>query len=196
MANCSCHKTLLPDYYYGLLGRYYPPGAPGVFFKPVDLPAKYKDTYFDFTHRLPLYQAAFHDSIVTTHHWSAPSTKFTNVLAVNELLEFLYGVPPLYHLNLAEWGKRKHEIRTHEAFFSPNYRKLALQPLSDFAWLTSDHRIQKTEFGNEASVLANFGDSVYRYQGHVIPESGILLIWKKTGQAVTYTSQYATTNSK
>jgi hypothetical protein len=173
------------------LGRYYPPGAPAVMFKQTVLPDKYKDIYFDPRYRLPLYQAALHDSIITTHHWSAPSLKFKNVLGVNEVLELLYGVPPLYHLDISELAERKQEIQRHYAFFSPNYRKLAAVPLTEFSWLTPDHLVQKTEFGDEASVVANFRASAYQYQGHAVPSTGVLLIWKKTGQAVAYASQYA-----
>jgi hypothetical protein len=172
------------------LGRYYPPGGPAIFFRQTVLPDKYRDIFFDPRYRLPLYQAAFHDSIVTTHHWLAPSTKFTNTLAVNELLELLYGVPPLYHLNLAELTRRRSEMRTHYSFFSPNYRKLPLLPLSEFAFLTADRLVQETEFGGEARVIANFSDAPYVYQGRSVPPAGILLVWEKTGQQATYVSQY------
>jgi hypothetical protein len=174
------------------MGRWLPEGAPQRFFTQTVLPPKYKDIYFDPKYRLPLYQAAFHDSIITTHHWEYPTWKFKNVQGVNEVLELLYGVPPLYHLNVGELGKRKQEIQKHYAFFSPNYRKLATVPLSGFSWLTPDHLVQKTEFGDEVSVVANFSASPYRYEGHAVPPTGVLLMWKKTGQAATYTSQYAT----
>ena len=172
------------------VGNYSPARGPDLFFKQTVLPDKYKDTYFNPEYRIPLYQAAFHDSIITTHHWRTSSIKFTNTLAINELLELLYGVPPLYHLNLNELAKRKHEIQMHYAFFSPNYRKLATVPLTDFVWLTDDHLVQKTEFGADASVVANLSGVAYTYQQHSVPAASVLLIWKKTGETLTYTSQY------
>ena len=90
-----------------------------------------------------------------------------------------------------EGSNVEQEIKRHYAFFSPNYRKLATVPLTDFSWLTPDHLVQKTEFGDEASVVANFSAAEYRYQGHAVPSTGVLLVWKKTGQAVAYASQYA-----
>jgi Glycosyl hydrolases related to GH101 family, GH129 len=173
------------------LGRWYPEGAPDVFLKQTVLPARYKDIYFDEKHRLPLYQAAFHDAIVTTHQWSAPSLKFKNVLGVNELLELIYGVPPLYHLDLGAWQQHKDEILRHYRFFSRNYRELALLPLSEFALLTPDHEVQETRFGDVAAVVANFGAKPYAYPEHAVPPNSVLLIWKKTGKALVYTSQYA-----
>ena len=177
------------------LGRYYPPGAPTMFFAPTVLPDKYKDLYFDPRYRLPLYQAALHDSVITTHHWSAPSLKFTNVRGVNEVLELLYGVPPLYHLNIGELKEKKQEIQRHSAFFSSNYRHLATVPLTDFSWVTPDHLVQKAEFGDQASVLANFSSRPYTFQGHTVPPTAVLLFWKKTGQSATYESQYGGSTS-
>ena len=173
------------------LGRYYPPGAPEVFFRQTVLPDKYRDIFFDPRYRLPLYQAAFHDAIVTTHHWLAPSTKFRNTLAVNELLELLYAVPPLYHRNLAALAKQSRELQAHYAFFSPAHRKLALLPLSDFRFLTPDRLVQKADFGDEASIVANFGGASYAYQRRTVPPAGILIIWKKSGEAQSYVSQFA-----
>ena len=107
---------------------------------------------------------------------------------MNELLELLYGVPPLYHLTLEELKRREPEIRKHALFFSPNYRKLALLPLAGFAWLTPDREVQETRFGEEAIVVANFSRRLYTYEGHGVPPSSVLLLWKKTGEVLIYTS--------
>ncbi len=42
------------------------------------------------------------DSVIATHHWSFASLKATDCAETVELLELLYQVPPLYHLNLSE----------------------------------------------------------------------------------------------
>jgi hypothetical protein len=173
------------------MGRWYPAGRPTRFFTHTLLPKKYTDIYFDPRYRLPLYQAAFHDAIITTHHWEYPSWKFSNVQGVNELLELLYAVPPLYHLDLQELVRQKDEMQRHHAFFSPNYRKLATIPLTEYSWLTPDRLVQRTGFGEEASVVVNFGTRQYVYEGHAVPPSGVLLIWEKTGQTITYQSQHA-----
>jgi hypothetical protein len=71
----------------------------------VVLKPKYQKFFFDPRYRLPLHQTVFHDSVIATHHWSAASLKFTDQVQTNELLELLYNVPPMYHLNRAEWKK-------------------------------------------------------------------------------------------
>ena len=125
-------------------GGYYPPGEPAVFFKPVPLKEKYRQLYYDPAVRLPLFETAFHDSVVATHHWSNPSLKFPEVAGTVELLELLYNVPPLYHLNRPVFAKEKADLKRHYDFFSPLHRELALQPLTDFRWLSEDKLVQTT----------------------------------------------------
>jgi hypothetical protein len=138
------------------LGGWWPPAAPAVFLKPVPVPEDYRAMYFDPRSRIPLFQTVYHDSVVTTHHWSRASLKFSNVAHITELLELLYNVPPLYHLNLAELEKRADLLLRHYRFFSPLHRETALLPMTGFAWLTPDRLVQRTTFGGAIEMTANF----------------------------------------
>ena len=120
------------------LGKYYPPEEPEVFFKPVPVKEEYRYIYFEPRFRLPLFEAVFHDSVVATHHWSFASLKSKDQAGTVELLELLYNVPPLYHLNVPEFQKRKQQIKRHYDFFSPLHRETATMPMTDFKWLTED----------------------------------------------------------
>ena len=137
-------------------GGYWPPGGPAIFLKPVPVPDDYRAIYFDPRVRIPLFQTVFHDSVVTTHHWSRPSLKFTNVREMDEMLDLLYNVPPLYHLNSAELAKNGAAMLRHYQFFSPLHREAALLPMTGFAWLTPDRMVQKTTFGNRIEIIADF----------------------------------------
>jgi hypothetical protein len=74
----------------------------------------------------------FHDSVATTHHGERPSLKFNNAARFNELLELLYNVPPLYHLNPEEWDHEAEAIARHYRFFSPPHRRSGVLPMSGF----------------------------------------------------------------
>lgn len=158
------------------LGNYYPPDAPGVFFKTTKLKPEHRQIYFDPRFRVPLYQAALHDSVVATHHWSAPSFKFEGPTGDRELLELLYNVPPLYHLNVAEWNKRKQAILRHHAFFAPLHRVAGTLPMTDFRWLSADRLVQLTRFGDMLELVANFGNVPFDYGETTIPAHAILAI--------------------
>jgi len=138
------------------VGNWYPPEQPAVFFKPVPLKASLRSVYFDPTLRLPLYQAVFHGSVITTHHWLFDSLKLSNVRAENELTQLLYNVPPLYHLSAATLAQRLPAIQRQDGFFRPLHQRLATQAMTDFRWLTADRQLQQTTFADGTRLVANF----------------------------------------
>ncbi|MDA1191797.1 MAG: hypothetical protein O3A46_08965, partial [Candidatus Poribacteria bacterium] len=123
------------------LGRWYPGDAPAVFFKVVPLKPVYEKFHYDPRYRLPLYQAVFHDSVVTTHHWGYHSFKFSDQQETVRLTECLYNVPPLVHLNLDEFDKREADLKRYYAFWSPLHREIGDKPLTAFEWLSDDRLV-------------------------------------------------------
>jgi hypothetical protein len=144
------------------LGRYWPPDTPEQSFKPVPVPPSLTTPYFDPTVRIPLYQAAFGDELIATHHWSFDSLKFQDIAVTRELLEILYMVPPMYHLNRESWAKRKDRIVRHHEFWSPIHKAVATAPLTQFEHLTPDRLVQRTTFRsgeNKVTLTVNFATS-------------------------------------
>jgi hypothetical protein len=141
------------------LGRHWPPDSPEVSFKAVLVPASLKSPYFDPRVRLPLYQAAMGDEVVVSHHWSFDSFKFSDVEADRELMEILYMVPPMVHLNRETWPQRKDRVMRHFAFWSPLHRQLTTAALTRFEWLSEDRLVQRTTFRHAAgdvTITVNF----------------------------------------
>ena len=170
------------------LGGYYPPHAPAVFFKPVPLKEEYRHRYFDPRFRLPLFQTVFHDSVVATHHWSSPSWKFSNAVETVELLELLYNVPPLYHLNREEFQRRKLQMKAHYDFFSPLHRELGVLPLTGFQWLTADRTVQQTVIGDRVELVANFGEREFQRDDLKVPARSVVARWRETGKRFVFTA--------
>jgi hypothetical protein len=171
------------------LGAYYPPEEPQVFFKPVPLEEEYRYIYFEPRFRLPLFQTAFHDSVIATHHWSFASLKARDQAKTVELLELLYQVPPLYHLNVQEFQKRKAQIKRHYEFFSPLHRETALLPMTSFQWLTPDGTVQRTTFGDSIEMVANFGPGDFRYGDTTLGKESILVKRRDSGKTQAYVPQ-------
>ena len=156
------------------LGRYWPPDSPDSSFKPVPVPPSLKTPYFDPTVRIPLYQAALGDELIGTHHWSFDSLKFDDVEQTRELMEILYMMPPLYHLNREAWPKRRERILQHLAFWGPLHRELATAPLTRFACLSEDRLVQRTTFqpkSGEVTITVNFRDDAQQTIHHFLPLS-------------------------
>lgn len=140
------------------VGNWFPPEQPAVFFKSVPLKESFRTVYFDPAMRLPLYQAVFHGSVITTHHWLFDTLKLSNVRAENELTQLLYNVPPLYHLSASTVKQRLPAIQRQDAFFRPLHQRLATQEMTGFRWLTADRRVQETTFADGTRLVANFAE--------------------------------------
>ena len=171
------------------LGAYFPPDEPQVFFKPVPVKEEYRYIYFEPRFRLPLFQTVFHDSVIATHHWSFASLKAKDEAKTVELLELLYQVPPLYHLNVPEFQKRREQIKRHYAFFSPLHRETALLPLTGFEWLTPDGAVQRTVFGGQIELVANFGTAEFEHGGVKLGGGSILVRHSESGKTQVYAPQ-------
>ena len=168
------------------IGGYWPPEGPAIHIKQVPLKPNYLYHYFDPRFRLPLYQIVFHDSVVTTNHWGSGSLKFENAIETLALLELLYNVPPLYHLNMSEFSKHQAWIKRHYAFFSPLHRHIGGQAMTDFEWLSDDKQVQRTEFGDTVEIFANFGVGAFEYQDMVIPTRSVVARWIRTGKVEAF----------
>ncbi|MDA1380096.1 hypothetical protein PCI56_10175 [Plesiomonas shigelloides subsp. oncorhynchi] len=81
------------------LGAWYPDNQPDFFFRPAQVKAPYQQLLFAPQYRLPLYQAVFHDEIISCHHWHSDSLKFSDVQGWRDITAMLYNTPPMVHLN-------------------------------------------------------------------------------------------------
>jgi hypothetical protein len=171
------------------LGAYYPPEEPQVFFKPVPLKEEYRYIYFEARFRLPLFQTVFHDSVIATHEASFASLKWKDQAKTVELLELLYQVPPLYHLNVPEFQKRKAQIKRHYEFFSPLHRETALLPMTGFQWLAPGGSVQRANFGDNIEIVANFGPGDFRYGDATLRQESILVTRRDSAKTQVYAAQ-------
>ena len=117
----------------------------------------------------------------------APLLTAEDLARTVELLELLYNVPPLYHLNLEEFQRRKTQIQRHYTFFSPLHRRLAEVPLTDFQYLTDDRAVQQTTFGDQIDLVANFSQTDFKFGGTVIPPRSILAQGRGGEKPLLYT---------
>ncbi|HEV2693101.1 MAG TPA: glycoside hydrolase, partial [Verrucomicrobiae bacterium] len=141
------------------IGKFWPSDSPANSFKPIPVPAAVLSPYFDPLARIPFYRSAFGDEVIVTHHWSYDDFKFSDVATERELMELLYMVPPMYHLNRETWPQRRARIVKHFTFWSPLHRQLATAPLTRLEWVTPDHQVQRTAFhlaAGDVTMTVNF----------------------------------------
>ncbi|OHX16255.1 glycoside hydrolase [Chromobacterium sphagni] len=155
------------------LGRWYPADQPETFFKQVPLKQPYRDLYYGAGYRLPLYQAVFHGSVITTNHWLYDNLKFSNAYADNLLAQWLYNVPPLFHLSAASLKARLPQLQCADQAFSPIHRQLATLALTGFAWLNAERTVQQTRFADGSRLTANFGSTAAGDGGQALPPQSL-----------------------
>ncbi|QFF99969.1 hypothetical protein PB01_14690 [Psychrobacillus glaciei] len=168
-------KNKESEYY---VGRYYSStgGVPEMFSKQIPVKEKYKKLFLDTAYTIPLYKLVYNDSVITTHWWGWGTLKFEDEMANRMLYEILYNVPPLYHLDKNEWKKHKEAIVSHSKVWSTFSKKAIMEEMTDFQVLTDDRLVQMTKYGESLTVVANFSEDEFDFQGELIPSKSLLII--------------------
>ncbi|ASQ98839.1 glycoside hydrolase [Streptomyces sp. 11-1-2] len=144
-------------------GGYAPADAPGVFFKPAELPADVAKAMYDPVYRVPLYETALHDSVVNTERWELSYDKLPRQKTDRALLGMLYNTPLNFVLTGDSLKKNGRELATLQKYFAPLHKAAGTEPLTDFRALTADRTVQRTVFGDGTlTVTANFGSTPHK----------------------------------
>ncbi|VDG98421.1 Protein of uncharacterised function (DUF3111) [Lysinibacillus sphaericus] len=169
-------KTNKESEYY--VGRYYSSkgGVPELFSKQIPVKDKYKKLFMDSNYTIPLYKLVYNDSVITTYWWGWGTLKVEDEITNRMLYEVLYNVPPLYHIDKHEWEKHKETIVRHSNVWSNFSEKAITKEMTDFKILSEDRLVQMTEYGESLSVIANFSEDEFNYQGETIPGKSLLII--------------------
>lgn len=139
-------------------GGYAPARAPQTYFKPVDLPDHLAEAMFDPVYRVPLFETVLHDSIVNADRWELSYFKLPQQQSMRALTAMLNNTPLNLVLDRATLTAHGPEIARLQRFFAPLHETAGTLPMTDFRWLTDDHLVQRTVFGDGAlTVTANFG---------------------------------------
>jgi hypothetical protein len=156
------NETIATETFWKLLrdktrmGGWSPPKRPALFFEPIALSDEEKRELFDPTVRVPLFQAVFHDSIVTTDRWEMGIMKAPDVATTQTLFALLYGVPTMWNLDRTALRRHRALISGLARFFTPLHRRIATLPLDAFEYLSTDRLVQRARFGDAVEVTANF----------------------------------------
>lgn len=148
------------EYY---VGRYYSKnnGVPEVFSKQVPLKEKLKQLFISPKYSIPLYKLVYNDSVITTHWWGYGTLKFKDDIENRMLYEVLYNVPPLYHIDKEEWENHKDTITTHTSIWEKISKSIINEEMINFEILSQDKLVQKTQFSNGVSIIANFSNNIF-----------------------------------
>ncbi len=146
-------------------GLWWPDTVPKVLFQAYNASDEFIHASYDPHYRLPLYEAIFHDSVISTYRWELNELKIPRIKKTKASLQNLYNVPPIWVLNLKTLQKNKKYFVDYYNFFSPLHQMAGVEALTAFEWLTDDHLVQQTQFGNRLILTANFSNRPYEKIG-------------------------------
>lgn len=133
-------------------------GIPSKYQKVVPIKEEYKAIYTDPVYSVPLYKLVYNRSVITSHQWEWDSYKIKGQVGERRMKEYLYNTPPMIHLDQLSWQEHKKEITDNAKIWSP-FQKAALQhEMTNFKILTDNRLVQRTEFGDNLIVIANFSE--------------------------------------
>jgi hypothetical protein len=168
-----------------IYGGWAPAKRPQIFFKSVIADTNYTIRYSP-EYRLPILQAVFHESIVTTDRWDIPLTKFTNLYIDRFLLEFLYGVPSIWNLDLEAIEQYKNILKQLANEFTPIHSKIMTMELTGFEYLSNDRLLQKVVYDlGKVIMIGNFRNISYED----IPAKSIKIISNDTNEIKVITPE-------
>ena len=169
------------------LGQYWSPGGgvSPIYAKQVPIKEIYRRIYLDPVYSLPLYKLVYNDCVITTHHWEFGSLKFSGEVENRMLYEFLYNVPPLYHIDRKAWKKNRGLIVSHVQKWSPFHKKAVTMEMTGFEILSDDRLVQSTRFGKTLRVVANFSGREIKYLNDSIKPK-TLVIYDDAGSRSVY----------
>ena len=125
-----------------------------------EVPEKTKTYLHNPARRIPLWELVYHDCTVSYYYWADSTLMYPELAETKDLFCALYGLPPIYSMNVSTWNELKAKVAESYRRATPVARRTMFSRMTDFAWLSPDRLLQRTTFANGVSVVANFSDEV------------------------------------
>ncbi len=161
------HEASVPfcDYFEGMLsvGPYRVPDSGRNMLRIWDeVPERLAHYQVGAAYRLPLWELVYHDCVVAQWYWGDYNNKLPKVWRKRDLFNALYGTPPMYVFDIAQWNEKKTEFAASYKVAEPVSRATGYSEMTDHRILSADRCVQQTVFANGVVVTVNFGDAPYK----------------------------------
>jgi Glycosyl hydrolases related to GH101 family, GH129/Carbohydrate binding domain len=112
--------------------------------------------------RLPIWELVYHDCTVAQWYWGDASNKVPEVWDQRDLLNILYGTPPLLMFDKERWAHDKQRMRQTYQNVCRWVRKIGYDEMLSHTDVTPDHLVQRTTWSSGRNVTVNFGSKPYQ----------------------------------
>ncbi|MDR0337360.1 MAG: DUF5696 domain-containing protein [Planctomycetaceae bacterium] len=112
--------------------------------------------------RLPLWELVYHDCVVAQWYWGDYNNKLPKVWRQRDLLNALYGTPPMYMFTRSNWNENKLRFAESYKTAAGTARETAYAEMTDHRILSPDRLVQQSVFSNGVVVTVNFSDQPFQ----------------------------------
>jgi len=126
-----------------------------------EAPEKLLKYQVGYKYRLPLWELVYHDCIVSYWYYGDYNNKIPSIWDKRDLLNVLYGTPPMYMFNKKYWEDNKDRFVESYNTVGQVARDTGYSEMLDFKILKDDKSVQQSVFANGISVTVNFGDNPF-----------------------------------
>ena len=131
-------------------------------------------------YRIPLWDLVFHDCIVTTWYWG-DATDFLieaapEVTPRKDLLNILYVTIPTFWIREGTWTHDRSSFLRSYFHTSKLHEAVGMEEMLSHEFVSADHCVQKTVFGDGTEIVANFAADVrevtVKGRSYALPQEG------------------------
>jgi hypothetical protein len=162
------------DYGEGTLTIESLPNSEHSWYDPVySAPQSYIDNNIKPTVRVPLHGLTYHDVHIPTWWTGDGPSRVPDYWDEKNLWNILYGTMPLYMPPSRKyWNDNFENFIDGYHLISTITRNVGYEKMTFHQFITLDHNVQKTTFGNGWNVTVNFGASTYDWEGKTLAPKG------------------------
>ena len=121
-----------------------------------EVPKGLLETQLMRKYRVPLWELVYHDCSVSYYYWGDTTLMYPSLVHLKDLYSALYGIPPIYSMNVKTWDELKDEVAASYRRATPVARATMFARMTEFERLDPEGRRQRTTFANGVRVTADF----------------------------------------
>ena len=130
-----------------------------------DVPRETREILHNPRYRIPLWELVYHDCTVSYYYWADSTMMYPELTLVKDLFCILYGLPPVYSMNVSTWNRLKGDVAASYRRAVPVARRTMFSRMTEFEILSADRMVQRTRFANGLTVTVNFADQTWTVKG-------------------------------
>lgn len=149
-------------------------------------------------YRIPLWDLVFHDCIVTTWYWGDATDYLIEaapeVTPRKDLFNILYVTMPIFWVREGTWTHDRSSFLRSHFHTSKLHEAVGMEEMLSHEFLSDDHCLQKTVFGDGTEIVVNFAADVREVtvKGHsyALPQEGFAVEGPKIRQSMVWRDEH------